>query len=310
MPGIFSRISITSILLTTLAATGCGGGSDSASSSGAVYSGLTTPAAIDAGNVDTFGLSSTEGTVEAINVNNVPFAVSINTADYTELVQQVEDIARGIADTSPNLGLPLGVVLTDADLNALLGTSQFCGGSVTAPDNFGQGGSISGTLTFNAVCVDDGVTTLTMSGPVIITDSASGITMQFANFIVSSGGNSETINATLSCDANLSNCSLASDFAGMDGTVYRISDISVTGNAASGHYVNLSFYHPSFGQASVTTTSPITTGSCGLFPDAGGISVFGANGSYFTMDFNNDCSYSISGFDGTVSIPLYTANWP
>ena len=310
MSGLMSRISITSILAATLTTAGCGGGSDSASAPANVYSGLTTPAAIDADNVDTMGQGSTEGAVEAINVNNVPFAVSINSNDYSELTQRVENIARGIVNSSPNLNLPVSVVLTAADLNAMLGTTQFCGGSVTAPDTFGQGGSISGTLTFNAVCVDDGVTTLTMDGPVIITESASSITMQFANFTVSSGGNSETINATLSCDASMINCSLASDFAGSDGTIYRISDISVTGNVVSGHYVNMSFYHPAYGQVSISTTSPITTGSCGAFPDSGGIAVFGAGGSYFNMDFNSDCSYTISGFDGTVSIPLYSANWP
>ena len=293
MSGLMSRISITSILAAALATTGCGGSSDSASTSTNVYSGLTTPAAIDAGNVDTLGHSSTEGTVEAINVNNVPFAVSINASDYSELSQHVENIARGLANSSTAPDLPVSIVLTAADLNAMLGTTQFCGGSVTAPDTFGQGGSISGTLTFNAVCVDDGVTVLTMNGPVTITETVNTITMQFSNFTVSSGGNSETINATLSCDASMTSCSLASDFAGMDGTVYRISDISVTGDSVNGHHVNMSFYHPTFGQVSVTTTSAITIGGCGVYPDGGGISVFGTGGSYFNMDFNPDCTYTM-----------------
>ena len=50
MTGLMSRISISSILATTLTAAGCGGDSDSASAPANVYSGLTTPAAIDAGN--------------------------------------------------------------------------------------------------------------------------------------------------------------------------------------------------------------------------------------------------------------------
>ena len=310
MSGLMSRISISSILAATLTVAGCAGDSESAGTPVNVYSGLTTPAAIDAINVDAMGQGSTEGTVEAINVNNVPFAVSINSGNYSELTQLVENIAREIANSPPNMNLPVSVALSADDLNALVGTTQFCGGSVTAPDTFGQGGSISGTLTFNTVCVDDGVTMLTMNGSVTITETADSLTMQFSNFTVSSGDNSETINATLSCDANMNNCSLASDFAGSDSTIYRISDILVTGNAVGGHYVNMSFYHPDYGQVSIATTSPITTGSCGMFPDSGSILVSGVGNSYFTMDFNPDCSYTISGSDGTISIPLYTASWP
>jgi hypothetical protein len=122
--------------------------------------------------------------------------------------------------------------------------------------------------------------------------------MEFTNFTVNDNGNITKINATITCDNT--GCNTSSDFTGADGHVHRVSDVSISGDPVNGFNGSMTFYHYTYGSVSVTAYN-VMFGSCVDFPDGGSIDFTGTNGSYGSVNFASDCTYTGTYYDGVTS---------
>ena len=303
MSDINSRFSITPVLLAVLALFGCssGGGPGVAAP---LYSGSTTPAAITSANAEAMGRGATEGVNEAVNLTaageGIPLAIDVSSSNDA-LAQKVKDIALKAVDSSNSLNLPVAAVLTADDLNAGSAAAYFCGGSVTVPDNIDQNAALNFSMTFNNLCFDDGITSLIMSGTLVFTETQANISITFSNFSVNIDGMQESFSGIFSCDTTLSNCTISTDFAASDGSVYRITDVVIV-DTGIGHDISATFYHHDLGRVTIATNTEITYGGgCGVFPNGGEIEITGTGGSWMTVTFNSDCTFTIQGSDGGSS---------
>jgi hypothetical protein len=136
-----------------------------------------------------------------------------------------------------------------------------------------------------------------MNGPVRFTKntSADSMTMVF-DVTVAYIGQTQAVDMTLACSDISSpsiSCSITSDFEGIDGRIYRLEDLTVTGNDTSGYYVSMTFYDPDHGRVDVTTTQPLTYDCEQAVPGSGMLSVNGG-GTSATASFDNCSSYSVT----------------
>lgn len=301
---LFSALTISAFM------TGCGGGGGG--STGPTYSGLTTPAAITSTNANELSTKATSATEDAIAQNAAndanPFAIAITPAN-SEFNPFIIDLTRDIAThLPPNLNLPAGATISYIDLNNYLGQTLFCGGSVSAPDNFGSNGTLNGTITFSNLCVyDDYFGQITINGRVIFTETATEISIRYSNFSINDGVDSATINMTVTCDLNMFSCSITADFVGNDGKTYRIANLTIVGSNTGPYTISATFYHPDHGSVLMSGTGIYYNCSNG-YPSAGTINITGANGSSATITFDTCSSYSGSWNDG-ISSGSFSGNW-
>jgi len=308
MSWIFSRLSITSVLLSLLALSGCSSSGGDPGVAVPLYSGSTTPAAITLATAEEMARKSTEGVNESVNLTAAGgalpfFPIAVVTGSNTDaVVQKVGDVVFNVLDGANSLNLPAAAVMTSDDLNG--GSSGlFCGGSVSFPDNIDPNAStLDFTMSFNSLCFDDQTTRLVMNGALRFLKTTSIVSISFNNFSVNIDGTQEAFSGTFSCDATMSNCTIYTDYAGSDGNVYRLENVDISGNDFSGYLVSATFYHHELGQVVISTTLAISYNSvCGIYPDGGEIMIAGNGGSSLIVTFNNDCSYTIQGSDGGSS---------
>ena len=310
MSDMISRLSIASVLLAVMALFGCSSGGDSGVAA-PLYTGSTAAAAIVAGNAEELSRKATEGVNEATNLvtvgEGIPFAVGVS-SNNVALVKKVEEIARKVINGSTTMNLPTALLITSDELNAETSTNEFCGGSVTVPDNIDPNASLNFSMTFNSLCFDDGITTLVMHGTLTFTETASAISLSFINFSVNINGVTETFSGNFSCDLSGSNCTISTDFAGSDGNVYRLTNVSISGDSISGYILSATFYHYEFGEVMITTNAAINYGGCGIYPSTGEISISSSDGSNVTVTFSG-CSYSITGVDANSGPIFIIGSW-
>jgi len=311
MLDMISRLSITSVLLASLVLFGCSSSGGDSGVSAPLYTGSTAVAAITTANAEEIGRKATEGVNEATNLvtvgEGIPFAVGVS-SNNVALVKKVEEIARKVINGSTALNLPAAMLISWDQLNAETATNDFCGGSVTVPDNIDPNASLNFSMTFNSLCFDDGITSLVMNGALTFTETASDISISFINFSVNINGNTETFSGKFSCDLSGSNCTISTDFAGSDGKVYRLTNVSITGDSISGYYVSANFYHHEFGEVMITTNTAVNYGGCGIYPSTGEIYISSSDGSYITVTFSG-CSYSITGVDANSGPIFIIGSW-
>ena len=306
-------------LAFTVGVTGCGNSSsDNPKENNDIptYSGSTSPATISASNAEKIGTSATEGVVQAVetdaNGDALPtILVATNENSTSNLNQKLRDITYRLLDSKRNTYLPLEVVLDGDDFPADMG---YCGGSITFPDDMynNTSGRLNGTITYNNFCTDagDSYGRMTINGSLIFSETETHISMIYRNLIVSYNGETYTMNGTYTCNTSFTNCTMSSDYAGSDGSTYRMSDVSVSGNNSSGYSVNASFCHPNYGCVTIETTTPITFNCANGMADGGAIRFTGANSSSGTISFDSCSSYSGTYNDGSGSITSFSGNWP
>ncbi len=305
MSNMVSRLLNVSILIPLLTMFGCSSGGDGGVAA-PLYSGATTPAAITQANADEVAQKSTEGVNEAVNLLStgggiplIPLAVDISSNSAAE-AQLLKDIALKVLQDSTGLDLPVGAVLTSDQLGY-----PFCGGSISVPDNFDQNSSLNFTMAFTNLCYDDGTTPpLLMNGVLTFSETDTSFSIAFTNFSVTIDGTAETFSGSFTCDLSLFQCTIATDFTGSDGNVYRLADVDIDGDSFFGYTIDATFYHYELGQVTIATTSPVNYGGCGIYPSSGVITVSSSDGSSITITFSG-CSYSITGIDAdSVSISV------
>ena len=295
-------ISYLAVIVSMLALTACGGGGGSA---GLSYDGTTTAATIDSGNASALSKTSSQAistTVEQDTANNAnPFAVVASSSTGAAPVDP--KILINLAKEIQSLNVPAGVTISYTDL----GDPNYCGGTVSAPDNFGSGSMLNGTITINNLCYNDSYTgQITMNGSVVFTQTASQISMQYSNFTVTYGGQTYTFNMGLTCDTSFLNCSYNSDFTGEGGLVYRVADYSISGDPSTGLYFTGRFYHPTYGYVDITTNTAIIFGDCSgtQLPISGQVTITdGTNTVVITFNGCTSFSYTLNG--GTAVV----VNW-
>lgn len=310
---------ILPLLLASSILFGCSsdGGGGEASVAAPVYAGSTLPAAVTAASAETMGRAATEGVNEAVNLmatgDGIPFVpMGFNTTRTASnaLAQKVNEVATKVLEGQVTKDvLPGAAVMSFDQLNAETGTNEFCGGSVAVPDNVDPDAALNFTMTFYNLCYDDGVTPLVMDGMLTFSETDTAFTIGFTNFSVTIDGKAESFTGTFTCDTGLFNCSIASDFAGTDGNMFRLENVDIDGDEFSGYTLSADFYHDELGMVSITTDSAVTYGACGAFPDAGAISLAGAGDSSMSVSFNPDCSFTVEGFDGSSAFGPETLSW-
>ena len=307
MSKLISRSLNASILVSLLAMFGCSSGGGDSGVAAPLYSGSTTPAAINQANAGEVATKSTEGVNEAVDLTatgeGIPFAVEVGSRTDA-LAQKIRDIALKALDSATTLNLPLAAVLTADDLNAGAPSPVFCGGSVTVPDNIDQNSSMNFSMTFNSLCFDDGINALIMNGTLVFTQTEQSISIAFTNFSVNIDGRQESFSGIFSCDATMSGCTISTDYLGSDGNVYRLANVDISGDDLTGYTLTATFYHPVHGQVTIATVTPVSYGGCGIYPSDGVITATSSDGSSITVTYSG-CTYSITGVDansGSISV--------
>lgn len=312
-----SNCALLPLLLASLILFGCSSdGGGEASVAAPVYSGSTLPAAVTAASAATLGHAATDGVNEAVNLSKtgtgipgLALAVEATNRDSNALAQKVNEVATKVLEGFGAVDLPAAAVLSFDQLNAQTNSTFFCGGSVAVPDNVDQNAALNFTMTFYNLCYDDGITPLVMDGMLTFTETETAFTIGFTNFSVTIDGTAESFTGTFTCDTTLSNCAIATDFAGTDGNIFRLENVDINGDEFSGYILSADFYHYELGMVPITTDFAVTYGACGAFPDGGAISLAGAGGSSMSVSFNPDCSFSVEGFDGSSAFGPETLSW-
>jgi len=291
------------LISAALLLTGCG--SDGTSNTTVpAYSGNTDPAVISGTNAIAIGETATEALNEAIAADKGnranPFFLGVIVTDYAStLSRQMGSIARSIIDASNSTGIPVGVILGESDLSAYF--PGYCGGTISAPENAFGGDTLNGSIIFSSFCINDGPGgPITINGTAIFAENSNGITISYENFTVTAGGETQQFNATLSCDINFS-CEYTSAFVGNDGRVHSIDGYTVV-ETSTGFEISATLFHYNYGEVSIYTSTEITFGACGIYPDGGEIFITGSTGSYIYVTYDSSCNYTIDGNDGTAAI--------
>ena len=311
-----SRLTFINVVFAfSLAACGGGGGGGGGSVTGPSYSGTTAAVVMDVSNAEAVETTASIAAGDIINSQgaSAPFGVEINPQRVpdSQITNLTAEIVHSAIAQSPAATMLVGATITSDQLNAEVGASTFCGGSITYPDNVNTGGStLDITMTFNNLCfVGDGsFPQVTMNGTVRLIETQTEFTVIFSNLTMSiSGGETFTLNATSTCDF-VGNCTV--DFVGTDGNTYRVGSLSVFGDNTSGYNYSATFYHPDYGSVSVTTTTPLTFNcTSAARPDAGELAFVGDGGTSGRIVFTGCSTYTFCVNDGMGEVCDTTGTW-
>jgi hypothetical protein len=288
----YLSVRLITLLFSLLLLQGCGGGGggsdDPSPSSGTTYTGSTAEATIDASNAKELATGAASGSQQAVASDALPnFAMRPQPTPMTKLGEVTPRIAQWIGQLRSS-NAAKSVDLTDELCDA--------GGSANAQTNDAE---TQGSINFNNCAMSD------LEGGTIVIDGAVTFSVNTSadslsavyRVTVSYLGDTQAINMTLACSSistTSASCAMTSDFEGIDGRVYRIADLSVSGSEASGFYVSMSFYDPDHGQVEITTTQPLTYDCTEAVPGSGMLTLSGANGSSATVSFDNCGSYTVT----------------
>jgi len=234
-------------------------------------------AAISDSNAEALSIAATDATYEA-SVNDAanPFGVAKSVDSTTVTVsQQVANIFKLQRS-------PAGAVYLTGD----------CGGNVEGPDNQN---ATSGILTFNSYCTNvPGYGNMIMDGNVSFSFRDPILNLNYNNFQVSFGGQTETLNMSMTVNLNTGEASWSSSFTGTGGEQLTISNFDMSGTPSSGININSGrVTHPSFGFIDIRTTSPVVlTGCDNNRPMSGTIVAEGGGVTSASITFNGCNSYT------------------
>ncbi len=306
---------------------GGGGGDDGGNDDGGGgtntslnYSGETGQATLTSENSEALATAGASGTKQATSSDSIPMSM-VSRADapvsHDEIMQEfagwVAEVLRG--DRS---GLAARGVTAERtqDLSGELCDS----GSVIIeyPDSGTAGNwSIVFDQCTRSVTYGSGSYSSTFDGTVegVYTDTGSGyrLELRYVNFTVSVHSSTvnytDTFNMSMTCtgdnEGTTVSCDYYADYHGYDDRTYRVSDVTVSGDASSGYSVSVRVYDPDYGYVTVTTEVPVTFGCSDGRPDAGRIRMTGANGTVATVEFISCTQYVVT-FENVGT----TYTWP
>jgi hypothetical protein len=322
---------LTALLLLVFLLQACGGsgdddnsGGDGTTSTSLNYSGETQQASMTSDNVDELATAAASGSKQAVSSDAV-------NSDSVPMIGQRSDLPVTREQISDDLAQLIG--------NALNRNSQLAGRGATAArtedlsSTMCDSGSVimeypdSGTagdwsIEFNQCTRSSDYGTGTYSstlhgsveGTYVQVGSGFQLTLNYINFSVSithpEGSYSDTFNMSVTCTASNEeatdlSCEYYSDYRGYDERTYRVTEVSVSGNGASGYQVSVRVYDPEHGYVTVTTDVPVTFDCTDGHPSAGRIRIEAANGVTATVEFISCTQYVVT-FEGVAD----TYTWP
>jgi hypothetical protein len=274
-----------------LQACGGGGGDSSGGSTITTYSGLMTEARIDTGNSQDLSTAVASGAMQSVVADSAEGALLPRSVPNPEskLVEISPKIAQWITQS--------GVLYSAKTTNY---SAYICdsGGSAVADTNDAE---TVGTIVFLNCGISDGASgTIVITGSVDFSITLSGgsadsMSMTF-RVTVAYGGESANINMTISCVnlTGVASCTVSSDFVGLDNRVYRVTDITVSGNASSGYYVSATVYDPAHGRVGMTTTAPLLYNCSNGVPSTGTVVISGTDSTSATINFVSCSEFNVT----------------
>lgn len=281
--GTMTMAAATVVALTIA---GCGGGGGGGSS--IVYSGVTTPAAVTSDNALALAGTAYDGGNSGGSLAFVGVAAGLTTGSDTGAPQAVH-VSRMLIDAvrSAHLtSLSETAVATGAATSGALDDGT-CGGSATYSGTANEStGAFHATFRFNAWC-NDGVTvsgTLTADGQVDVnTQDLASLEFAFSVLTISDGTNTFRGRGTISVTFGASDVvSIDMDFGSGDGTIYRVSNLTVESMpAVNSESITITgrVFHPLYGYVDVTTSQPLVVATGDDYPSSGEFVVTGADSS-------------------------------
>ena len=286
----FKHTSSSVILLSAFLISSCSsGGGDGGGATGVSFDGNTSPAAIDANNAEAIGTAAGEAIQIANASTGLPGTIAIN--------DNLTEINNAIISQLDVFMLPAGIDISSQTCSPGSGTA-----STTDPGS-AQSGPVDITITFNNCELTGTAMTITGTALMHINDINNidlGFSITYTNFKVTDINGTTTINMSMVC-TSASTCTFNSDFMGTDGTIHRVSEFSIYGNATDGFNGSATFYHGLFGSVDITASN-ITYGNCGSYPDNGMITFDSTDGTSGTITFASDCSVTGTWSDGVVTV--------
>ena len=278
-----------------LQACGGGGGSDGTSSFVPSYTGLTTEARIETANAEDLSTASVSGALQASIASDAsslsPRPAPSHEATLLELSPRIAQWVTAANETLAAREVPglcdTGTATTDATDTDPVGTIVFvnCG----IDDGSGNLMILNGTVDY------------------AFNQSADTFDMTFhvtALYL----GETAVINLTIHCvsiSTVAASCAVSSDFVGLDGRIYRVADIDVTGNPSTGVTVTATVYDPDHGRVSLITGTAMVFDCPNGVPSTGSVTISGADTTSAMIDFV-DCSQYIVTIGGSPT----TYFWP
>lgn len=281
-----NKLFLTLLVSAPLVLTACGGGSSGGSSddgsgtSGQVgeYQGKTTQATITDGNKEELSEAGVIGSRQAVSNSRLPTAVRLETVDTRDADQLILNAVK---------------VLTTATGSTVDVSDACASGSATATSN---GNTFS--FTYNR-CEIGGVV---VNGNAVVTRNDDGSSViVYRNFTMTYQGETQTLNATVTCDSE-SNCQVVSSFRADNGRDYRVDTSSVSGNGFSGYNVRARVYDAEHGYIDVVASAVKFDCDNGN-PSSGSISITAGNETA-RLDFDSCSSFTLT-IDGVAE----TINW-
>jgi hypothetical protein len=281
-------ISLGFLLLLLQACGGGGGGGNTPNANVPTYSGLASQAGIDTSNSRDLTTAATSGANEAIMADLAKNALARSAPTPAGKLYKVSHtIAEALVQSEALLAAKT------TSLNDLCDA----GGTASANSNDAE---TQGRIIFNQCGISDG-----MGGVIVLTgtvdfvyDSVTDEISMVYHVTGTFAGESVDINMSLSCSdfttAVSPTCEISTDFAGLDDRIYRVKDISVSGNATSGYNVSATVYDPDHGYVGITTSTPLIF-DCGTnVPSTGTIELTGASATSATINFVSCDEYNVT----------------
>lgn len=263
----------TTLLSTCLIA--CGGSSGGSSSEDGVFSGNTSEASLTADNQQDLAEATALGSAQAVSGDSLPTAALAAAGNSETLLRLTEKTI--MMNTLP---------VAAEDVSQGVCTQ---GGSATV--NSGQTTTV---ITYNQCDTGFGV----FSGKATLTSASDGsFSISYRNFTITVDGETETLNATVSCDAQ-ANCSIVSDFTAANGKTYRVENSVVSGNSSSGYSIQARVYEPQHGYVNFSATN-VTFNCSNGYPGAGSLSFVSASQTV-TVSFDSCNGYTLT-IDGVAT---------
>jgi hypothetical protein len=120
-----------------------------------------------------------------------------------------------------------------------------------------------------------------------------------AGVITGVDGIPREVHQTIDCDESYEYlCIFSFDFSGYNDRIYRLTDISVTGDGDTAYTVSGRIYDPAHGYIEVTTEVPFTLECPGEHPGVGRLNFTGANETSGSIEYISCDEYVITTSDG------------
>ena len=259
-------------LVVTFSLVACGGG-------GGGGGGNTAPTAatITADNAESLAIAASESTQEAVVNESAQGALPFSVPDSSNDLEAA--VSRKIAQLYLQQLSATGLIITGD-----------CGGSINIPE------TATGTITFNGYCTPvPGYGNMIMNGSVTYSYNDPYVSLTYSNFTVSFGGETQTINMSMTVNINTGEITYNSSFVSSSGVTLSYTNFEFTGNAQTGVTVTSGqVTYSGIGYFNVYTESPVVLSGCSNGRPMSGIIVAeGSNSTMASITFDGCDSYTL-----------------